>query len=86
MIFAYKSYTDKGNLQTRQDNFRRSCTTAINCLRNYPATAEQNRAVANALLQLADSAVRCTADIALAEEQAMSAQEEQPMRIIGQSG
>ncbi len=78
-IFAYKSYTDKGNLQTRQDNFRRNCSAAINCLRNYPATAEQNHATVNALLQLADSAVRCTADIALTEEQAMSGQEEQPM-------
>ncbi len=78
-IFAYKSYTDKGNLQTRQDNFRRNCSAAINCLRNCPATAEQNHATVNALIQLADSAARYNADIALTEEQAMSGQEKQPM-------
>jgi hypothetical protein len=72
----YRAYSDRGKLSSKTDTLKKSHYEAIRQLRNYPATKEQMKNIAKSLFDLADSALKCST------EQQMQEQEEAPRQDI----
>ncbi len=68
---GYRAYTDRGKMFSKMDTLKKSHFEAVKNLRNYPATKEQMKDIAKSLYDLADSALKCST------EQKMSDQQEQ---------
>ena len=72
----YRAYADRGKMPSKIDTLKKSNFEAIKNLRNYPATKEQMKNIAKSLFDLADSALKCST------EQKMQEQEESPQQNI----
>ena len=76
LIKGYRAYADRGKMFSKTDTMEKSHFEAIKHLRNYPATKEQMKNIAKSLFDLADSALKCST------EQQMQEQEEAPRQDI----
>lgn len=76
LLKEYRAYSDRGKIPSKTDNLKKSHYEAIRQLRNYPATKEQMKNIAKSLFDLADSALKCST------EQQMQEQEEAPRQDI----
>lgn len=72
----YRAYADRGKMLSKIDTLKKSHFEAIKQLKNYPTTKEQMKGIAKSLFDLADSALRCST------EQQMSEQQEEPQQNI----
>ena len=72
----YRAYADRGKMPSKIDTLKKFNFEAIKNLRNYPATKEQMKNIAKSLFDLADSALKCST------EQKMQEQEESPQQNI----
>ena len=68
---GYRAYSDRGKMFSKMDALKKSHFETIKNLRKYPATKEQMKCIAKSLFDLADSALKCST------EQKMSDQQEQ---------
>lgn len=72
----YRAYADRGKIFSKTDTLKKFHLEAIKQLKNYPATKEQMKNIAKSLFDLADSALKCST------EQQMQEQEEAPRQDI----
>ena len=75
----YRAYADRGKMPSKIDILKKSNFEAIKNLRNYPATKEQMKNIAKSLFDLADSALKCSTEQQMSEQQK---QEEAPRQDI----
>lgn len=75
----YRAYVDRGKMPSKMDTLRKSHFEAIKQLKNYPATKEQMKIIAKSLFDLADSALKCSTEQKMSEQQE---QEESPQQNI----
>lgn len=75
----YKAYADRGKIFSKTDTLKKSHYEAIKQLRNYPTTKEQMKIIAKSLFDLADSALKCSTEQQMSEQQK---QEETPQQNI----
>ncbi len=76
LLKEYRAYSDRGKIFSKTDTLKKSHFEAIKQLKNYPATKEQMKNIAKSLFDLADSALKCST------EQQMQEQEEAPRQNI----
>ena len=76
LLKEYRAYSDRGKMSSKTDTLKKSHFEAIRQLKIYPATKEQMKNVAKSLFDLADSALKCST------EQQMQEQEEAPRQDI----
>ncbi len=62
---------------SKMDGLKKSHFEAVKNLRNYPATKEQMKGIAKSLFDLADSALKCSTEQKMSEQQE---QEESPQQ------
>ena len=74
---GYRAYADRGKLFSKMDTLKKSHFEAVKNLRNYPATKEQMKGIAKSLFDLADSALKCSTEQKMLEQQE---QEESPQQ------
>ena len=72
----YRAYADRGKIFSKTDALKKFHFEAIKQLKNYPATKEQMKNIAKSLFDLTDSALKCST------EQQMQEQEEAPRQDI----
>ena len=75
----YRAYADRGKMPSKIDTLKKSNFEAIKNLRNYTATKEQMKNIAKSLFDLADSALKCSTEQQMSEQQK---QEEAPRQDI----
>lgn len=75
----YRAYADRGKITSKTDTLKKSHYEAIKQLRNYPATKEQMKNIAKSLFDLADSALKCSTEQQVSEQQE---QEESPQQAV----
>ena len=75
----YRAYVDRGKMPSKMDTLKKSHFEAIKQLKNYPATKEQMKNIAKSLFDLADSALKCSTEQQMLEQQE---QEEAPQQNI----
>ena len=66
-------------MPSKMDTLKKSHFEAIKQLKNYPATKEQMKNIAKSLFDLADSALKCSTEQQMLEQQE---QEEAPQQNI----
>ncbi len=72
----YRAYADRGKIFSKTDTLKKFHLEAIKQLKKYPATKEQMKNIAKSLFDLTDSALKCST------EQQMQEQEEAPRQDI----
>ena len=75
----YRAYADRGKMPSKMDTLKKSHFEAIKQLKNYPATKEQMKNIAKSLFDLADSALKCSTEQQISEQQE---QEEVPQQAV----
>ena len=75
----YRAYADRGKIFSKTDTLKKIHLEAIKQLKNYPATKEQMKNIAKSLFDLADSALKCSTEQQMSEQQK---QEEAPRQDI----
>ena len=75
----YRAYTDRGKIFSKVNTLKKSHFEAVKNLRNYPATKEQMKIIAKSLFDLADSALKCSTEQKMSEQQE---QEEIPQQAV----
>lgn len=75
----YRAYADRGKMFSKIDTLKKSHFDVIKNLRNYPATKEQMKIIAKSLFDLADSALKCSTEQKMSEQQE---QEEIPQQAV----
>lgn len=75
----YRAYADRGKITSKTDTLKKSYFEAIKQLKNYPATKEQMKNIAKSLFDLADSALKCSTEQQISEQQE---QEEVPQQAV----
>ena len=75
----YRAYVDRGKMPSKTDTLKKFHFDAIKQLKNYPATKEQMKNIAKSLFDLADSALKCSTEQQMSEQQE---QEEAPRQNI----
>ena len=73
----YRAYTDRGKMFSKVDTLKNAHFEAIKNLRKYPATKEQMKNIAKSLFDLADSALKCSIEQKMLDQQE---QEEVPQQ------
>ena len=73
----YRAYVDRGKMFSKMDTLKKAHFEAVKYLRNYPATKEQMKGIAKSLFDLADSALKCSTEQKMSEQQE---QEEVPQQ------
>ena len=76
---GYRAYADRGKIFSKMDALKKSHYEAVKNLRNYPATKEQMKCIAKSLFDLADSALKCSTEQKMSEQQE---QEEAPQQAV----
>ena len=79
LMKEYRAYADRGKMFSKMDTLKKSHFEAVKNLRNYPATKEQMKCVAKSLFDLADSALKCSTEQKMSEQQE---QEEAPQQAV----
>ena len=74
---GYRAYADRGKIFSKMDTLKKAHFEAVKNLRNYPATKEQMKIIAKSLFELADSALKCSTEQKMSEQQE---QEESPQQ------
>lgn len=74
---GYRAYADRGKMFSKMDTLKKSHFEVVKNLRNYPATKEQMKGIAKSLFDLADSALKCSTEQKMSEQQE---QEESPQQ------
>ena len=76
---GYRAYTDRGKMFSKMDTLKKSHFEAVKNLRNYPATKEQMKDIAKSLYDLADSALKCSTEQKMSDQQE---QDETPQQAV----
>ena len=69
----------RGKIFSKTDTLKKIHLEAIKQLKNYPATKEQMKNIAKSLFDLADSALKCSTEQQISEQQE---QEEVPQQAV----
>ena len=77
----YRAYADRGKMPSKIDILKKSNFEAIKNLRNYPATKEQMKNIAKSLFDLADSALKCSTEQQMSEQQDQEEVHQQALEI-----
>ena len=75
----YRAYADRGKIFSKTDTLKKIHLEVIKQLKNYSATKEQMKNIAKSLFDLADSALKCSTEQQMSEQQE---QEEAPRQDI----
>ena len=75
----YRAYTDRGKIFSKMDTLKKYHFEAVKKIKNYPATREQMKNIAKSLFDLADSALKCSTEQKMSEQQE---QEEVPQQVV----
>ena len=65
----YRAYADRGKIFSKTDTLKKFRLEAIKQLKNYPATKEQMKNIAKSLFDLADSALKCSTEQQMQEQE-----------------
>ena len=76
---GYRAYADRGKMSSKMNALKKSHFEAVKALRNYPATKEQMKDIAKSLFDLADSALKCSIEQKMPDQQE---QEESPQQDV----
>ena len=79
LMKEYRAYADRGKMFSKMDTLKKSHFEVVKNLRNYPATKEQMKGIAKSLFDLADSALKCSTEQKMSEQQE---QEEAPQQAV----
>ena len=77
LMKEYRAYTDRGKMFSKMNTLKKYHFEAVKNLRNYPATKEQMKGIAKSLFDLTDSALKCSTEQKMSENQE---QEESPQQ------
>lgn len=69
LMKEYRAYADRGKMFSKMDTLKESHFEAVKNLRNYPATKEQMKNIAKSLFDLADSALKCSTEQKMSDQQ-----------------
>lgn len=67
LISRYKSYSDKGTMNQRNERLSRKAHEVYGCLKQYPASTGQNRITAKLLTELSMEALSCDIECCLCD-------------------
>ena len=79
LMKEYRAYADRGKMFSKMDTLKKSHFEVAKNLRNYPATKERMKCIAKSLFDLADSALKCSTEQKMSEQQE---QEEVPQQAV----
>ncbi|MDE6725023.1 MAG: toprim domain-containing protein, partial [Ruminiclostridium sp.] len=69
LMKEYRAYADRDKIFSKMDTLKKAHFEAVKNLRNYPATKEQMKCIAKSLFDLADSALKCSTEQKMSEQQ-----------------
>ena len=69
LMKEYRAYADRGKMFSKMDTLKKTHFGVFKNLRNYPATKEQMKCVAKSLFDLANSALKCSTEQKMSEQQ-----------------
>ncbi len=77
----YRAYADRGKIFSKTDTLKKIHLEAIKQLKNYLATEEQMKNIAKSLFDLADSALKCSIEQQMSEQQEQEEAHRQDIEI-----